>query len=340
MPSVITAATASSDSWGGDASEGDFPPRSPTSATSRIRELMASKFAASFMSVAAFVATGLAIVGITISGMAAVFAYSPSLRDVDRSTCDCTCWDGAFKNGYKTEGYRTMYFSFDSRLQTLLLWVATFFLLAQCLVRHMVRSYWAGEARIPMLCVLACQMYSHHYSMWAGFNYINEGYIGFMAVQVIFAFTEILSTVAGAAQLSRDVPLAPRALWVMVGVSAFHAWHNVIDWTSGKIGMPLMLAADLSQGAVALWYIAQTVGTQVTPWFAPSPRPRKREPDAEKATASPTSFGGSPQSSRSSTVYTTHAAGLDAGGTVVAVIGACFLLNVWQSMANLFERLV
>jgi hypothetical protein len=201
------------------------------------------------------VAIGLGVALCVVTFMGKVFEHSPSRRDVDRTSCDCTCWDAAFKNGYRVAGYRTAYFSFDERLPALSAWLAVALLLSTWLVRHTMMTILSGEARSLMLLSILVQLYSHHYSFWAGFNYLNEGFWGFFSVQVIFCLTEIAATSAAALQLSIKAPLIPRALWVMIGISLFHAYHNLVDWTTSNIGLPIMLAGDIIQAAVAVRFL-------------------------------------------------------------------------------------
>jgi hypothetical protein len=232
-------------------------PSGPHAALVSLRKLLAESPAAREV---ATLATGVAVAVSTVAMMGAVFEHSPSRRPVDRATCDCTCWDAAFKNGYGTTGYKTAHVSFDERLPALAAWLAAAFLLATSLARHMWTTALAGEARPLMLLAILAQLYSHHYSFWAVCNYLNEAIWGFLAVQIIFAATEVAATVAAASQLSSKAPLAPRALWVMVGVSAAHAYHNSVDWTTSNIGMLLMLIADVLQAAVAGRYLLACMG--------------------------------------------------------------------------------
>ena len=213
---------------------------------------------------------GLLIAGVSVAAFAAMLSSSPSARAVDRETCGCSCWDGAFKNGYSTLGYKTIHFSLDERLLGLTLWPAFYFLAATALARAVAAAVADGSARGPMLLALAAQVYPHHYSMWSGFNYLNEGMVGFMAVQSCFAATEVVATAAAAAQLSTRTPLAPRALWLMLGVAGAHIWHNSIDWTSGKWGMPVMLTGDALCAAVAAAYLVASIGRPAEPWFVPA----------------------------------------------------------------------
>lgn len=214
-------------------------------------------------------ALGLSIAAVSIVAMRAVMASSPSARAVDRESCTCSCWDGAFKNGYSTAGYRTVFFSLDERLIAVALWPAAYFLLALALARAAATTLAAGEARLPFAAVLLAQVYPHHYSFWTGWNYLNESNSGFMIVQVTFAVSEVVATAAIAAQLSSRTPLSPRALWLVVGIAALHMWHSALDWTSDKWGVPIMFAADAVSVAVAGAFIASLVGKRIDNWFVP-----------------------------------------------------------------------
>jgi hypothetical protein len=318
--------------------------------------------------------TALCVMGVTVAAMSAVFANSPSRRVVSRDSCDCSCFDGAYKMGYNTQGYKTIHVSFDERLLGIMLWLTTFFVLAISLVRHMTNSLLLGEARLPLALALVCQLYPHHYSMWAGFNYLNEGLTGFMAVQIVFAGTEVLSTALGAAQLNTKTPLSPKALWGMVFVSLLHAWHNTADWTTDKLGMVFMLVADLVQGFIALYYISRCIGSMPSPWFATpasssanakqfkeehdqrggnwdgdeddgrggAGRERRNheddskalEQDPEATQASAASASSSSSCTAPRTIYTLRSAVVDAVCTVVAVVFACIALKLWHDIAR------
>ena len=215
----------------------------------------------------ALLLTGLAIVGVAASAFRTFLAASPSARKVARDTCDCSCWDGAFKNGYSTSGYKTIHFSLDERLVPIVLWVSAFLLMAVALARAAARTLLAGEARLPIALALVLSIYPHFYSLWAGWNYLNEGDTKLLPTQLVFALTEVLASAAAAVQLSTRTPLAPRALWAMIGIAAVHAWHNVFDWTSGFAAMPIILVADVLSAAVACGYLATCLGRRAEPWF-------------------------------------------------------------------------
>jgi hypothetical protein len=296
-------------------------------------------------------AAGVGVVVATVFAMGAVFSASPSRRQVDRAACDCTCWDGAFKNGYNTAGYKTSHFSFDERLPWLMAWVAAAILLATSLVRHVVKTAVSGAARIPLLIAIIVQLYPNHYGFWSAFNYINEGIWGFMAVQVLFTATEVASTAVAAAHLNSGTPLEPRALWIIIGVAGLHVFHNTIDWTTSNIGMPLMLVADFIQAGVAGAYIASCVG-------AATPSGAAGAGSAQFGVATGACFSGMKSGVTASSVsdsvvdddvevapggrrarvapvpYTARAAQVDAGITLAAIVALSVALHLWQGVAH------
>jgi hypothetical protein len=299
-------------------------------------------------------ATGVGISLCTVAAMAAVFAHSPSRRSVDRASCDCTCWDGAFKNGYNIAGYKTAHFSFDERLPLLAAWLAAALLLATSLARHVLATIMAGEARLLMLVAILAQVYSHHYSFWSGFNYLNEGIWGFLFVQIIFTATEIAATVAAAAQLSSKVPLAPRALWLMLGVSGLHLYHVSVDWTTSNIGMPIMFVGDTIQAIVAAKFLhACLSGTATQSPTSPSSSSSSSiaaEEDGDRndfgetgvwcssSSPSPSNIGSNKRYGPTPPSYTKKQLQLDAFITVACICIFSAALSLWQGVSHEFSQ--
>ena len=284
---------------------------------------------------------GLSIAGFVVAVLSAALARSPSARTVDRSSCDCACWDGAFKNGYSIAGYKTVFFSLDRRLLAIALWFVLFLLLAMSLARTAARALAAGDARLPLVAVLLAQLYPHFYSMWATFNYLNEGDSYFLPTQLCFAASEVLGSALAAAQLSGRTPLAPRALWLMIGIAAVHAKHNMGDWTSGLAGMPIMLVGDAVSAAVSAAYLVACLGRRLEPWLVPADavgtvlaagdaaaivEGEARVQSAEAATAA----AATAMAARRGPAYTRRDAAAEGAVTLVLVAAASFALKTLQ----------
>lgn len=92
-------------------------------------------------------------------------------REVDRESCDCTCWDTKFKNGYDPSGYRALYFNFDERMPGIIVWVTVYFQLALAAVKTVFANVCSGTARWTFVILFLLSIYPHHYAMWCTFGY-------------------------------------------------------------------------------------------------------------------------------------------------------------------------
>ena len=323
--------------------------------------------AAAACEAAAFLLLGTAVAGGVTAALAAGLGGSASARPVDRAACDCACWDGAFKNGYNTRGYKTVHFSLDERLLPIAAWAAVWTLAAARLAaavgaavvdaalapRPRGRTPAAGVGgaglRLPLLFLLAAQVYPHFYAAWTGFNYLNEGIAGFFAVQAVLAASEAAATAAAVAQLSTRVSLSPVALWFIVAVAAVHIVHNVRDRTTSWMAMPIMAGADAAAVAVAAGYLFCLIGTRPLPWFVPLPPLELGDASASGAAATADDDGrdgddgvgggkaaaaAAAAVAESAPIYTARRAAIDGAWVIAAIVLSSIALSAWHEEAK------
>jgi hypothetical protein len=172
-----------------------------------------------------------------------------ALPEVNRATCDCSCWDTRFKAEHGHTGYKTLYFSFDERLPYLVSWTA----LCAALAASAIRAISRGLAKRPLLdwldpwlAVALLQVYPAHYSWWCIFNYLNEGSTRMLYTQLFFAVSDGVVACTAAYAL-RHGSVAPFAAWAASASSFSHVLANLSllgSNASPRLGLVLMWWSD------------------------------------------------------------------------------------------------
>ncbi|XP_013407101.1 uncharacterized protein LOC106171339 isoform X2 [Lingula anatina] len=116
---------------------------------------------------------------------------------IDRYACDCSCFDTIFRGRYEypVSSYKHVYFNATSN--TFYIWTLTVLVLflTYDAIKYLVGVLRRGTCRRRWLFTLLVSVYPHYYSWWSYFNYWNEDFYQHWAHHMLFAVTELVSTV-------------------------------------------------------------------------------------------------------------------------------------------------
>ncbi|XP_077292809.1 uncharacterized protein LOC143915860 [Arctopsyche grandis] len=143
-------------------------------------------------------------------------------RQVDRSTCTCSCWDTVFKGTYESgiASYKHFYFNATENTFKIWLMVAGFLVILYECVRWLASLWLTARLRCSMALLFFSSLFSHYYSWWIYINYYNDEFYSQWNHQLIFTITELISTcvVLWLSSLEHSVTLLPAMLISMIGV--------------------------------------------------------------------------------------------------------------------------
>ncbi|XP_072029335.1 uncharacterized protein [Amphiura filiformis] len=157
--------------------------------------------------------------------------WEDTIRIPDRHSCTCNCWDTAFKGPYEKgiASYKHVYFNVTSN--TLKIWVLTVLSVITLYetVRRLLTLAVAGQLRYSMMCLLISVIYPHYYSWWSYFNYWNDDFYKQLNHLLIFATTEMFSTIVIVHLLDPRTSVSPRKLLVIISIALFHILASGMD---------------------------------------------------------------------------------------------------------------
>ena len=194
-------------------------------------------------------------------------AASNGGRSVDRSSCDCTCFDGKFKAGYDVSGYKSVYFNLDEQLPQIVAVSALYFTLAILAVRTLMTHVLYWRVRWSMALLATAAFYPNFYSYWMLFNYNNDRFYRLLPAQLFYAATEgVMSCILIALADSR-IDAHPVLLWTLFGFAGVHAVKNGLDQPFPRLGVRLMGAIDWAVLLVVAFMLLKRVGAPCVDFF-------------------------------------------------------------------------
>lgn len=132
-------------------------------------------------------------------------------RQVDRSTCTCSCWDTVFKGSilnietcsmlcleidlicailgtYESgiASYKHFYFNATENTFKIWLMVAGFLVILYECVRWLASLWLSARLRCSMALLFFSSLFSHYYSWWIYINYYNDEFYSQWNHQLIF----------------------------------------------------------------------------------------------------------------------------------------------------------
>lgn len=152
-------------------------------------------------------------------------------RQVNQSTCNCGCWDSAFKANYEVGLPRYKHVYFNATYNTLKIWICTsvaIIALYECVCRA-IKLHQKHSLRYPMLVLFSASIYSHYYTWWSFFNYWNDEYFFQWWHQVLFSASEVTATVFVFQLLDKSHQVIPWKVVVVVAVAIAHCLSAISD---------------------------------------------------------------------------------------------------------------
>ena len=157
-------------------------------------------------------------------GIVSGLVYSVHKPEVDVENCANTCWDTKFKGDYETlpAAYKHIYFNITR--QTLQIWFCTvlFMVAFYETVKRFVYLILKCKLRFSMFVLFVSVFYSHYYTWWSLFNYLNDDFYDQWYHQMYFSITELISTVCVVYLCNRDNSLYPKLLLLIIDIALFH----------------------------------------------------------------------------------------------------------------------
>eukprot|EP00003_Mantamonas_plastica_P023290 TRINITY_DN4164_c1_g1_i1.p1 TRINITY_DN4164_c1_g1~~TRINITY_DN4164_c1_g1_i1.p1 ORF type:complete len:242 (-),score=35.34 TRINITY_DN4164_c1_g1_i1:58-783(-) len=143
---------------------------------------------------------------------------------VDKRSCTCDCWDGAFKIGYDRGGYKMIYFNMEfPTLQLFLVTWAGLYLVQRTLFNlfHML-IYRPREIRWRPAIAMLCTVWPAFYGWWNFFNSINDQFFGLFCTQLSFTLTEIAMSIMSHLELDSKKQYNINFAWPRVSIALWH----------------------------------------------------------------------------------------------------------------------
>ena len=160
-------------------------------------------------------------------------------EEVDREKCRNTCWDAKFKGTYETmkkpTKYKHIYFNCTSNTTQIWLLTLIFALALYEIVKHIVCLSAKGKLRFTMFFLLCSVIYSHYYTWWVFFNYLNDDFYKQWYHQLFFSSTELISSACIVYLLNKDNPLNRTLLLTILNIALFHIIVSLKDQSFEQI---------------------------------------------------------------------------------------------------------
>ncbi|KAI9021867.1 hypothetical protein DFJ74DRAFT_706772 [Hyaloraphidium curvatum] len=157
-----------------------------------------------------------------------VAANRGNLRQVDRKTCTCSCWDGGFTQ--HGESPRSIYFNLEPSVLAVGQWYLAYSVLAALALRRMLEAAWARCLRPDFAFAFAATVYPSFYCLWMKFNYLGLDYSKLWWSQLFFSLTELAAQALLALLADARVAIHPTGmLWPPAASAAVHIARMMAD---------------------------------------------------------------------------------------------------------------
>ncbi|ORZ35436.1 hypothetical protein BCR44DRAFT_42354 [Catenaria anguillulae PL171] len=188
----------------------------------------------------------------------------------DRTTCECDCWDRAFKGVYYHSHryqYKAVYFNMTSTTVTLFAWTVFHFALFYKFIELAVSAVVQRRIRWIALVLLGVSYYQMFYNWWATFNYINDSFFALLPTQMFFNLTELVPAISlGPLVRSHSKLVSPLVSAAAMAVAVSHiilslsdqGWAHLFNrvynngWAFLGVRDGMFLAGDLASVLILL----------------------------------------------------------------------------------------
>jgi hypothetical protein len=182
------------------------------------------------------------LVGITLVVVivAVIFPFSffPKAVQVNRDTCSCTCFDRAMKEGYESEGYKSLYINWDREAVILTLYTSFHLLLLFQLVQKvaniiLIPPFFSHIRKGVLFCV-CLSLYGVIYGWWTPFNYFNDRgnrghYHKYLGSQLILQVQELLCMLCLTMLLNKKTDDIRNRKYLLIFISTVSAFHMFVN---------------------------------------------------------------------------------------------------------------
>ncbi|XP_061180326.1 uncharacterized protein LOC133188861 [Saccostrea echinata] len=158
--------------------------------------------------------------------------WVPNKPPVNRSACRCNCFDTIFKGSYEQThktGYKHMYFNATPQMLVIWIMVLGSILVSYETLKHLWDLYQNRKLRWRMFILFVADVYPNYFSLWAYFNYINDGYYGQFVHQLFFTLTELFSTWNIILMCSTEAEVKSWRILCIIAISSIHIFLGGVD---------------------------------------------------------------------------------------------------------------
>jgi len=157
--------------------------------------------------------------------------------EVKRDYCQNSCWDTVFKAGYETGAGSYKHVYFNATWQSSAMWALTlvFSLLLYEASKYLLRVWAAGRLRWRMALLALASIYPHYYGFWTLWGYFNDDFYEQVQHQLLFSFTEAISTIMVLRLADSNLQASPQRLMVVVGIAGGHVLAAAWDQFVGNV---------------------------------------------------------------------------------------------------------
>ncbi|XP_075232027.1 uncharacterized protein LOC142330559 isoform X2 [Lycorma delicatula] len=152
-------------------------------------------------------------------------------RRVDKRYCSCSCWDTVFKGSYESgvASYKHIYF--NATTNTAKIWILTVIFIIAFYESCSYLTLLAVKRRLrySMLILFLSAIFSHYYSWWSYFNYLNDDFYSQWNHQLFFSCTELLSTGFVLYLANKDVSFSSFKALCIVIIATIHVIAGGMD---------------------------------------------------------------------------------------------------------------
>ena len=164
--------------------------------------------------------------------------------------------------------YKDVYFNTTATTFKIWLLTMTAVVMFYEAVKKIVKLILRGRLRYSMFVLFLSVMYSHYFTWWNFFNYLNDDYDEQWNHQVFFSLTELISTAVVLHLCERNNVCKPRLLFLILNIATVHILTSGVDQflenvlfsrgASHQIVRDLgLMFADILHVVIPLWEVGR-----------------------------------------------------------------------------------
>ncbi|XP_074661971.1 uncharacterized protein LOC141914620 [Tubulanus polymorphus] len=161
-----------------------------------------------------------------------LYFWTPYKRDlVDTLTCRCPCFDTIFKGSYENFPSKYKHIYFNATWNTWKIWSITFLagVVLYEAVKRLIHLFTTRRLRWQFLMLFIVAFYSHYFSWWVYFNYLNDDFYKQWFHQLFFTVSEFVSSFIVFQLCDCNIEITWYKLLIIITISLTHIVISCVD---------------------------------------------------------------------------------------------------------------